>query len=59
MAPVLNLPDFGQDFIIECDASGTGCGALLHQGTAPIAFLVEHWRHDTATLLPMSASSSV
>jgi hypothetical protein len=35
MAPVLQLPDF----TIECDASGSVLGAVLHQGAGPIAFI--------------------
>ena len=37
-APVLQLPDIVQRFIIECDASGSGFGAVLHQGSGAIAF---------------------
>ncbi|KAK1608875.1 hypothetical protein QYE76_032548 [Lolium multiflorum] len=37
-APVLQLPDFTAPFIVECDASGSGFGAVMHQGEGPIAY---------------------
>jgi hypothetical protein len=37
-APVLQLPDFNKQFVIECDGSGLGFGVILHQRDGPIAF---------------------
>jgi hypothetical protein len=38
MAPMLRLLPFDKEFIIECDASASGIGAVLHQGEGIIAF---------------------
>jgi len=37
-APVLQLPNFDNTFVVDCDASGTGFGAVLHQGQGALAF---------------------
>lgn len=38
IAPALQLPNFDEQFIIECDTSGSGIGAVLQQDGHPIAF---------------------
>uniref|UniRef100_A0A453RCQ9 Reverse transcriptase/retrotransposon-derived protein RNase H-like domain-containing protein n=1 Tax=Aegilops tauschii subsp. strangulata TaxID=200361 RepID=A0A453RCQ9_AEGTS len=48
-APVLQLPDFAISFIVGCDASGSGFGAVLHQGGGPIAYF-------SKTIAPRHAS---
>jgi hypothetical protein len=37
-APVLALPNFNEDFILETDASGIGMGVVLIQGKHPICY---------------------
>ena len=38
MAPVIHLPDFDKPFMVDCVASGSGFGAVLHQGDGALAF---------------------
>uniref|UniRef100_A0ACD5T6G6 Uncharacterized protein n=1 Tax=Avena sativa TaxID=4498 RepID=A0ACD5T6G6_AVESA len=36
--PVLQMLDFDRPFVVDCDASGSGFGAVLHQGDGPLAY---------------------
>jgi hypothetical protein len=50
-APLLQLLDFDKEIVVECDTLGSGFGAVLHQGTGPIAFFTRAIAAHHAKLL--------
>ncbi|XP_020200029.1 uncharacterized protein [Aegilops tauschii subsp. strangulata] len=36
--PVLQMSDFDRPFVVDCDASSAGFGAILHRGDGPLTF---------------------
>lgn len=50
--PTLVIPNFSMPFVIECDASGVGIGAILMQRGQPIAF-------ESRKLTPVEKSYSI
>jgi hypothetical protein len=41
-APLIQLPDFGKTFELECDASGIGIGGVLLQKGIPVTYFSEN-----------------
>ena len=46
------MPNFDRLFVMDCDASGAGFSAVLHQGAGPLAY------YTVSSLRLMSVNSS-
>jgi hypothetical protein len=47
--PVLALPDFSKQFIVETDTYDQGLGAILKQGAYLLLFLASLWVAPTSS----------
>jgi len=49
------MPDFDKVFVVDCDASGAGFGAVLHQGAGPLAYFSRPFAYERELIGLMQA----